>query len=107
MSEARIVTNIIANVKKRYPNAYVRKLAERFNRGMPDILIIFKRHCFKDYLISGTLFVETKARNGRMSPIQHVEHEKIRRVEAAGCDVIVARDSETVLNKLLDMGACT
>jgi len=107
MSEALIVRNIIAGVKKRYPNAYVRKLAERFNRGMPDILIIFKRHCFNEHFIAGTLFVETKAKGGRMSPIQHAEHEKIRRVEAAGCDVVIARDTETVLHKLLDMGACS
>lgn len=92
MRESNILHAIMKAVAHREPKAYVRKLADRHTRGLPDLLIIVPT-------IYGPIqfFVETKTRDGRLSPIQVAEHEKI---EQAGGTVIVARDVQTVLDAL-------
>lgn len=101
MKESALVSHIIQTVKKAYPHAYVRKISERYNRGMPDILIIFERFDGT----TGILWVETKAKNGRMSPVQWSEQEKIKKSGGAFCNVIVAKTVPEVMLKLQKMDA--
>ena len=91
-SEATLVRKIMKAVRLAYPAAYVRKLADKYNRGMPDILILAR----------SVLFVETKTPKGRLSKIQLAELELIM---AAGGEVLVAKTVEEVLDKLEEMGA--
>ena len=99
--EASLVQSIRAAVKRYYPLAVVRKLADRSTRGLPDLVILFRRK--PEYVDgSGTLWVETKTDKGRCSAIQDAEHHCIER---AGGVVIVARDVTTVLAKLEELGA--
>ena len=105
MREKTIVSAIITQVRQKYPRAYVRKLADRFTRGLPDLLILFPRTIGDTCNETGVLWVETKSRTGRLSPLQKAEHEKILHVETFGLEVIVAKDTETVLAKLQEMGA--
>jgi hypothetical protein len=88
MSEATLVRRIKKAVKAAYPRAFVAKLADRHTRGLPDLLIL---------LPGVTLFVETKAPGGKLSPIQRAVHEEIER---AGGYVLVARSVEDVLRCL-------
>ena len=98
MKESLLVQKIIRAVRERYPAAYVRKLADRFNRGLPDILILFN----SVYGIPKSLFVEVKTDRGVLSEIQKQEHIDIAR---AGGVVVVARDVEFVLDVLREMKA--
>jgi VRR-NUC domain len=83
--ESRLLRQITLAVRRAYPDAYVRKIADRMSRGLPDLLI----------LIGGLLlFVEVKTPEGRCSPIQMHEHLLI---ETAGGRVIVARSPDEVL----------
>ncbi len=104
MKESALVRNIMAAVRAKYPKAYVRKIADRFTRGIPDILIVFGRDG-GDRLGTGVLFVEAKTDDGRVSQIQEAEHAAILGVGAFGCYVTVARNVESVLAKLALMGA--
>ena len=106
MREAAIVRKIIAAVRQRYPHAWCRKLADRYSRGLPDILIVVQcsgalgdGHSEE---WSGTLFVETKTVDGVPSKIQEAELDEIRR---AGAEAIVATSAQEVIDKLKDMGA--
>lgn len=99
-SEASLVQSICHAVKRHYPLCYIRKLADRNSRGLPDLIILFRRRPeFVDG--AGTLWVETKTDHGRLSAIQEQEH---RLIERAGGVVVVARDVATVLEILEEMG---
>jgi hypothetical protein len=107
MSESTIVRTIIKAVKAKYPRAYVRKLSDRFTRGVPDILIVV--HCsqamgkwFYQDEFCGVLFVETKTKKGRLSKLQGIE---LASIQENGGEAIIARDADTVLAKLEAMGA--
>lgn len=112
MTETAILKKIMTTVKKFYPRAYVRKLADRHNRGMPDLIIMVEGPACLAYNAQGKvheftsgvlLFVEVKKPGtGRLSKIQQVEHEEIAR---AGGRVIVATSPEEVLTVLQEMGA--
>ncbi len=101
MGEATIVRKIIAAIREKYKRAYVRKLSDRHQRGLPDILAVvptalaYPQACL-------TVFVETKTMKGKTSKIQDVE---LSRIKLAGGTAIVARDVETVLALLEQMGA--
>lgn len=101
MKESSLVSKIIAAVKVKYPNAYVRKLSDRFTRGIPDILIIVGTHQYSEYG-SMTLMVETKIKNGKLSKLQEIE---LKSICYAGGEAISAYDVETVMAKLEEMGA--
>ena len=98
MKESLLVQKIIRAVREAYPTAYVRKLADRFNRGLPDVLILFN----SIYGVPKSLFVEAKTDRGVLSEIQKQEHHDIAR---AGGIVVVARDAEFVLDVLMEMKA--
>ncbi len=66
--ESAIVSRIIAAVRARYPTAYVRKLSDRFQRGLPDILIIHR---------GKVLMVEAKTPTGKLSQLQRIEGREI------------------------------
>ncbi len=98
MREKSVVAAIVKAVKRTYPLAYVRKFADRYTRGLPDLLIAFRAGCRQ----GGTLFVEVKTDSGRLSAIQGQEHLEIL---AAGGTVLVATSPDEVLTRLHDMGA--
>lgn len=85
--ETQIVNAIIKAVKQKHPRAYVVKLADRYRRGLPDLLMI----------VGITFFVETKTATGKLAKIQEAEHRKIR---AAGGTVLLARSPKEVLDAL-------
>ncbi len=112
MKEAELVRKIMLAVRKKYPMAYVRKLADRFTRGVPDLLVVVQltsplsapdgSGIRSAPVWTGILFIEVKQENGKTSKIQDKEH---REIQQAGGEVLVARDVETVLAKLEEMGA--
>ncbi len=103
---------ILRAVRREYPTAYARKIADRFTRGLADILIVFRvgievvtedgNEVDDSWCL--TLFVETKTSGGKTSKIQDEEHRQIRR---AGGEVIVATSAADVLAKMREMGAVT
>jgi hypothetical protein len=98
MKESILVRRIMAAVTSRYPAAYVRKLSDRFTRGLPDVLILFPRQDGT----SGSLLVEAKVDKNVTSKIQEEEHAAITR---AGGAITVAYTVAHVLEKLEDLGA--
>lgn len=103
MRESSIVRKIVKAVKGKYPRSYLRKISDRYQRGMPDLLILFwYRASWADGLVSQVLFVEAKTDKGRQSKIQKQEERQI--VRSGGC-YFVATDEESVLAKLAEMGA--
>ncbi len=103
MKESALVRKIIKAVRTKYPLAYVRKLSDRFSRGLPDLMVV--AYCnveWADGVVSQMLFVETKSIYGRQSAIQVKEGNEIKR---AGARHIVARSPEAVMTELEDMGA--
>mgnify|MGYP001561243504 CR=1 FL=1 len=84
-------------VRKKYPRAYVRKIADRFSRGIPDIVITFP--CKGE---GRTLYVEVKMVGEKCSRLQEEEHEQIRR--ACGT-VVIAYGVDDVMEMLDVMGA--
>lgn len=99
--ESRIVESIIHAVKRKYPRAYIRKIADRFSRGIPDLLILV--HCMGRAVgQGGVLFVEVKTADGIVSKIQEAEMSSIRQNNG---EVMVATGVDEVLAKLEDMGA--
>lgn len=98
MKESYLVNKIIKSVRAKYPTAYVRKLSDRFTRGLPDVLIVARRRfgdCF-------TVLVEVKTETGKQSPIQIAEMHEIIRSNAWH---LVARDVESVMECLENHGA--
>ncbi len=93
MREADLVSKIMKAVKAKYPRAYVVKLADRYRRGLPDLLILYSSLPPADSLDSA-LFVEVKMPNGILSKIQQAEHKAIQQ---AGGDVLVATSVVQVL----------
>lgn len=102
MKESALVTKIIKAVKLKYPKAYVRKLSDRYSRGLPDILIIVKANVCVSEEYHLTVFVETKVADGVASKIQISE---MFAIEKAGASVLIARNVDTVLSFLAAMGA--
>ncbi len=96
--EVDLVKSILRRVPHVYKGCYIRKLADRNSRGLPDIVIVFQ---------GGTLFVETKTYRNRTSAIQDAEHDKIDAAHCRTCRVIVARSIEEVLTEMEDMALGT
>ncbi len=90
MRESKLVRDIQARVRAEYPTAWIIKLADRYTRGIPDLLVLFPGHDNE----SCCLLVETKREVGQTSKIQDAVHEQIR---AACGNVVVARSVEEVL----------
>ncbi len=109
MKESAIVSKIVKAVKAKYPKIYIRKLADRHTRGLPDLVIVvhcndekFKRPTHDVQEWGGILFVEAKTMYGRVGPLQVLEANAIYE---NGGEAIFARNPEEVLNKLEEMGA--
>jgi hypothetical protein len=100
MKESALVRKIIKAVKAKYKNAYVRKLSDRFTRGIPDILIITES--MDSWSASCTLLVETKNKSGRQEELQKLE---INSICEAGGQAIFAVTVDAVLEKLEEMNA--
>ncbi len=96
MKESDLVRKIMKAVKTKYPAAYVVKLADRYRRGLPDLLIVCPLMIWHASP-SITLFVEVKTDDGVVSAIQAQEHREIFR---AGGLLLVARSVEDVLMTL-------
>lgn len=111
MRESAIVAKVMKKVHAHYPWAYCRKLADRFTRGLPDIIIVLPITILTKQMgeplrtkQSGrALFVETKTLKGKAAKLQELERDAILR---AGGTHLFARDAEAVLRKLEEMGAC-
>ena len=90
--EAALVRAIIRAVTGEYPKAIVVKLADRFTRGLPDLLIV---------TLSTVYFVECKSEIGKLTPLQQAFQ---RRVDAVGGRVLhaVARSVHDVMSMLMD-----
>ncbi len=100
MSEARLVQKIEKAIKAAYPSAWVVKLADRYHRGLPDLVVTF--NVWHSDWPTATIWFETKTKNGRLSKIQIAEHEKIKR---AGGLVFVAQSVSVVMTTLKEYGA--
>jgi hypothetical protein len=101
MKESDFVKKLIHAVREKYPRVYVRKLADRYTRGLPDVLIVFTA-AWDDCDVVKVLFVECKAPAGKVAAIQAAEHQEIAR---AGGTVMVAKTVEEVLGVMASMGA--
>lgn len=104
MKESTLVTKIIKEVRKRYPRAYCRKFSDRFQRGIPDILIavpILLNEINGEILFN--LWVEAKTDTGRLSILQRMEGNEINRLPCALW--MVARSVEEVIQVLVKHGA--
>ena len=88
MREARIVTQIMAAVRREWSGAYVRKLADRLTRGLPDLVIVVQ---------GVVLFVEVKNETGRSSRLQEKEGQEINK---AGGIYLVAKSPDAVLAEI-------
>ncbi len=93
MRESKIVRDIQARVRAEYPTAWIIKLADRYTRGIPDLLILFPGYNSE----ACHLLVETKRKVGQTSKIQDAVHEQIR---AACGNVLVARSVEEVIHAI-------
>jgi hypothetical protein len=103
MAESALVRKIVRKVRERYPQAYVRKLSDRFVRGLPDLLVIFPAPLRGHTVV---LLVECKMpKSGRLSPAQRAEHKAADRAGLFHRVVVVARDAETVLKEMETRGA--
>jgi Holliday junction resolvase len=90
-AESLIVGKIIKAIKHRYPDAYVRKLSDRFTRGLPDIICVI-RGVF--------ICIEVKTAVGKAAKIQEQEMDEIRR---GGGWPILARSAEDALNYIWEI----
>ena len=104
MKESAIVQAIIHAVRGHYPRAYVRKLADRYTRGIPDIIIVCP--CRQPGLpMEGSFFlaVECKTKTGRPTLLQTMEGDAINRIP--GAYWMVARSVEEVIGIMVSNGA--
>ena len=90
MKEKSVVRSIQLGVKRAYPKSWIIKIADRFTRFLPDLIVQVLLHCG----LGVTLYIETKTVAGVLSKGQEAEHEKIR---SQGGVVIVARYAADVL----------
>ena len=103
--ESNITRKIAVAVKERWPIAYVRKISDRFQRGIPDLLIA--------WAAGGRLLflaVEVKTEDGRVKPIQKVEGDEISRLTGPSNGAgqwMVATNKDEVLSKMEEMSGET
>jgi len=91
LKERTLVQNIKQAIKTTWPRAFVVKLADRFTRGLPDLLVL---------LPGVVVFLEAKTPSGRLSAIQRSVHEEIER---AGGLVAVVTSVEDALSYIRNM----
>jgi hypothetical protein len=101
--EGPLVTRMIAAVRKKYPRAFVRKLSDRFQRGLPDILIMVPRRVFGGIPECQLLMLAVEAKRpdgGRASALQKVEGKEINALPSAKWMIATSvRDVMDVLEK--------
>jgi hypothetical protein len=123
VKESTIVSKIMREVRNKYPRAIVWKLADRFTRGLPDLLIFFQRLVLdsltnksvlpRDYACQvGVLAVEVKAPNGKLKSVQGKMIFDVRQLTTSygGCWAILAGSLkqdpvEQTLKAMKDLGA--
>ena len=98
--ESKLVRKIILAVRKRYPRAWVRKLADRFTRGLPDLVIIYPMTDKR----AGILLVETKIKGGKLSRLQVWEKMQVAMLDLRNFEYLVATSVGEVLDELAVMG---
>ncbi len=76
MKESTIVARIMKAIRQRYPTAYVRKISDRFTRGIPDIVACVRGHA---------IFIEVKKPGGKLSAIQRKELREIDKAAGHAC----------------------
>lgn len=95
-AEARLVRKIMDAVKLARPGATVWKLADRYNRGRPDLFIMYP----KDGAVF-VLMVEVKTPTGKLSRIQEQVIKKLSGLALLpNFAIITARAVEDVLQAL-------
>lgn len=105
VKEAVIVKKIMAEVKQKCPRAWVRKLSDRFTRGLSDIMIAApaKRADGEEYLF--LLAVECKRLGEKPTELQEVEGVEINALPCARWIVATGmEDVERVLSILQEHG---
>ena len=108
MKESALVRKIMLEVRRRCPNCHVRKLADRYTRGYPDIIIYAVSRLPARQLV--VLEVETKSAKGKLSRLQEAEGSKVNQLglpaQVGGGILawIMARSVENVMNYLEAMG---
>ena len=113
---AALVSAIQRMMKRDYPNVRVRKLADAWTRGYPDLQMVFVVESGGPLLNGdGTwhsniwlrlLEVECKAGSGKLSDIQRAERDKMRKV-TDGCSEykwLTANSAQDVADALEEMG---
>lgn len=80
MRESAIEQALVKHVKKHGGMAY--KWVSPGNKGVPDRIVLLQ---------GATFFVETKAPDGRLSPLQKVQHKKLA---SLGFDVVVINNKQ-------------
>ncbi len=78
-SEKELKNRVIRFIKKRYPEAWIYKAADRFTSGIPDLLLCKQGRFYA---------VELKVGNNKATPIQEFV---IRKIREAGGRVCVCR----------------
>lgn len=89
-AESILTTKIAKAIKQAWPFAYVRKLSDRFQRGLPDLIVCLPwngRHYF--------IAIEVKTPTGTVEEIQKVEGDEIKK---SGGHWIVGRSVNEVLD---------
>ena len=84
MKETQFKQKVIDMIRTEFPAAWFKKISDRFQSGIPDIL-----GCLNGYFFA----IELKVPGGRIAPLQEHELEKIRK---AGGSAIVAYSIENV-----------
>lgn len=90
LMESSLVRGIVRAIRRHHPHAYVRKFADQFTRGLPDLIAIVPRPDGPGRVV----FLEVKSPRGKTTAIQQAEHAAIRQ---AGCEVAVVRSAEEAL----------
>ena len=83
-SETELKRRVIQFIKKRYPDAWIYKAADRFTSGIPDLLLCKQGRFYA---------VELKVGRNNATPIQEFV---IRKIREAGGRVCVCRSVEEV-----------
>lgn len=78
MREGDLVRSIEQWLRHHWPDVWVRKIADRYTRGLPDLVAVFPSIGLS--LSLGILFIEVKKPGGRRRPLQEAEGRKINRM---------------------------
>ena len=69
LSESQIQSKLINYLRIKYPDAFIVKLSDKWQSGLPDLLMILKGTAY---------FYEVKSEKGKPTPIQLETHKALR-----------------------------